>query len=108
MDFTLLILIYYALNEKIIQLEQIKYQYKPYTVLPVTCFKKFIKVVFKNFENPKTAINGFIGLFGHDFRCKNKHIFTSNSEFHFMEIVNNPDVKTKYIYSDEIIKMKGI
>ena len=40
---------------------------------------------------------------GHDFKNKNKHIFTSNSEFSFKEIVNNPEMKTKYIYSDEFL-----
>ena len=59
---------------------------------------KFIKAVFKNFVDPKTAINGLIGLFGHDFRCKNKHIFTSNSEFNFMELVNNLEVIMIYIF----------
>ena len=51
------------------------------------------KEIYKKFENPKAAINGMIGLMGHDFRNKNKHIFTSNSEFTFMETVNNPDIK---------------
>ena len=89
------------LTKNIIKLEQIKYQYKPSTVLPVDYFRKFINAVYKNFENPKAAINGLIGLFGHDFKSKNKHIFTSNSEFHFNECATNPDVKCKYIYHDE-------
>jgi len=72
-------LIDYALNKNIIKLEDIKHQYKPSTVLPVKYFKKFIKAVYKNFENPKMAINGFWGLMGHDFTNKNKHVFTSNS-----------------------------
>ena len=88
-------LIEYALNKKIIKMDQIKYQYKPSTVLPVYYFKKFINAVYKNFENPKAAINGLVGLLGHDFRNKNKQIFTSNSDFSFMEIANNPDVKIK-------------
>ena len=96
-------LIDYALKQNIIKLEQIKYQYKPSTVLSVNYFKKFINAVYKNFENPKAAINGMIGLMGHDFRNKNKHIFTSNSEFSFMETVINPDIKTKYIYNDEFL-----
>ena len=57
-------------------------------------FKNFINAVYKNFENPKAAINGLIELMGHDFQNKNKHIFTSNSEFYFKEIVNNPEMKT--------------
>ena len=44
-----------------------------------------------------------VGLMGHDFRNKNKHIFTSNSEFSFMETVINPDIKTKCIYNDEFL-----
>ena len=94
-------LIEYALNKKIIKLEQIKYQYKASTVLPVDYFRKFINAVYKKIENSKAAINGLIGLFGHDFKNKNKHIFTSNSEFHFKECTTNSDVKCKYIYHDE-------
>ena len=94
-------LIDYALNKNIIKLEQIKYQYKPSTVLPVDYFRKFINAVYKKFENPKAGINGLIGLFGHDFKSKNKHIFTSISEFHFKECAINPNVKCKYIYHDE-------
>jgi hypothetical protein len=82
-------------------LEDIKYQDKPSIVLPVIYLKKFIKSVYKKIENPKMAINGFWVLMGHDFKNKNKNIFTSESAFHFKEKVNNPDMKTKYIYSDE-------
>jgi hypothetical protein len=100
-------LIDYALNKNIIKLEDIKYQYKPSIVLPVKYFKKFIKAVYEKFENPKMAINGFWGLMGHDFTNKNKHMFTSNSEFHFMETVNNPDMKTKYVYTDEFLNSEN-
>jgi len=92
-------LIQFAINEKIIKLNQIKYQYKPSTVLPITYFKKFIEEVYKTFENPKAAINAFIGTFGHDYKSKNKHIFTSNSEFHFKERTCNPNLQTKYLYA---------
>ena len=91
------------MKQEIIKLEQIKYQYKPSTVLTVNYFRKFINAVYKNFENPKAAINGLIGLMGHDFKNKNKHIFTSNSEFSFMETVINPDIKTKCIYNQLIL-----
>jgi tRNA A37 threonylcarbamoyladenosine biosynthesis protein TsaE len=94
-------LIQFAINEKIIKLNQIKYQYKPSTVLPITYFKKFIEEVYKTFENPKAAINAFIGTFGHDYKSKNKHIFTSNSEFHFKERTCNPNLQTKYLYANE-------
>ncbi len=53
------------------------------------------------------AINGFWGLMLHDFTNKNKHVFTSNSEFHLMEIVNNPEMKTKYVYSDEFLNYQS-
>jgi hypothetical protein len=49
------------------------------------------------------AINVFWGFMGHDFTNKNNHMFTSNSEFHFMETVNNPDMKTKHVYNDEFL-----
>jgi hypothetical protein len=74
-------LIQFAINEKIIKLNQIKYQYKPSTVLPIAYFKKFIEEVYKTFENPKAAINAFIGTFGHDYKSKNKHIFTVSIAF---------------------------
>ncbi len=35
------------------------------------------------------------------------YIFTSNSEFHFMETVSNPEMKTKYIYSDEFLNSEN-
>ena len=94
-------LIDFAVKENIITKEQIKYKYIPSIVLPIDYSKKFIEAVYKNFENPKEAINGFIGAMGHDFKNKNKHIFTSNSEFHFKECASNPNVKTKYIYHNE-------
>ena len=90
-----------GLDEHIIKLSQIKYRYIPSVVLPIDYFKKFIESVYKNFENPKAAINGFIGLMGHDFNNKNKHIFTSNSEFHFKERASNPNMQTKYLYEKE-------
>ena len=90
-----------GLDEHIIKLSQIKYRYIPSVVLPIDYFKKFIESVYKNFENPKAAINGFIGLMGHDFNNKNKHIFTSNSEFHFKERASNPNIQTKYLYEKE-------
>jgi hypothetical protein len=49
------------------------------------------------------AIHGFWGLMGHNFTDKNIHMFTSHSEFHFMETVNNPDMKTKCVYSNEFL-----
>jgi hypothetical protein len=49
------------------------------------------------------AIHGFGDLMGHDLTNKNQHMFTFNSEFHFMEIVKNPDMKTKYVYSDDFL-----
>jgi hypothetical protein len=53
------------------------------------------------------AINGFGGLMGHDFKNKNKHIFTSKSEFHIKETVDNPEMKTKYIYRDEFLNSEN-
>ena len=91
-----------GLDEHIIKLSQIKYKYIPSTVLPVEYFKKFDDDVYKTFENPKAAINAFIGTFGHDYKNKNKHIFTSNSEFHFKERTCNPNVQTKYLYANEL------
>jgi hypothetical protein len=63
-------LIQFSINEKIIKLNQIKYQHKSFTVLPITCFKNFIEEVYKTFENPKAAINAFIGTFGHDYKSR--------------------------------------
>ncbi len=100
-------LIDYAVNKKIIKLEDIKYLYKPSMVLPVKYYKKFITAVYKNFENPKMAINGFWGLMGHDIKNKNKQIFISESKFHFKEMVKNPDMKTKYIYCDEFLNSEN-
>ena len=63
-------LIEYAFNKEIIKMDQIEYQYKPSIALPANYFKKFITAVYKNFENPKAAINGLVGLMAHDFRNK--------------------------------------
>ena len=93
-----------TLNEKIIKKEQIKYKYIPSLVLPIDSFKKFTEAVYKNFENTNDASNGFIGAMGHNFNNKNKHIFTSNSEFHFKECASNPNIQTKYIcHNDKYI-----
>ena len=99
-------LVFYALNSNIITCDDIKFQYKSVQELKPKYFKKFIKFVYEHFDNPKLAINKMIGCFGHDYKNRNVHNFTTDGRNVFMELVQNKDAKVKYIYHDEYSKNK--
>lgn len=101
-------LVYYGVESGIISKDNIKYQYKPSQEMEPKYFKKFIKFVYKHFDNPKLAINKMIGCFGHDYKNKNIHHFTTDGRNVFMEMITNPEAKVKYIYHDEFSKSKEI
>jgi hypothetical protein len=48
-----------------------------------------------------------IGCFGHDYKNRNIHNFTTDGRNVFMELVQNKDAKVKYIYHDEFSKNKN-
>ena len=49
-------------------------------------------------------MNKFNGLFGHDYKNKNIHHFTTDVRNVFMELVQNKEAKVKNIYHDEFTK----
>ena len=49
-------------------------------------------------------MNKFNGLFGHDYKNKNIHHFTTDARNVFMELVQNKEAKVKNIYHDEFTK----
>jgi len=94
-------LIYYGLSVNIITNENIKYEYLSSNQLNPKHFEKYINYIYSKFENPKIAINGLIGFFGHDYKSKNTHHFTSDSRHAFHEIAFNEDINIKYIYHED-------
>ena len=94
-------LVSYGLYRGIITKDSIKYQYLSSHQLNPDHFTKFIEAVYNTFENPKSAINKLIGCFGHDYKNKNVHHFTTDGRNVFMELNQNKDAKVKYIYHDE-------
>lgn len=95
-------LVYYGKKESIITDANILYQYKPTKVLKPKYFKKFIEYVYANFKSPKLAINGMIGLFGHDYVSANKHYFTSNPSIAMNELVKS-DCLVKYVTHQDYV-----
>ncbi|MFN9108606.1 MAG: hypothetical protein ACK5XN_00795, partial [Bacteroidota bacterium] len=91
----------YGLNKNIITVENIKYQYCSSFELKPNHFNPFIEAVYKYFENPKDAINKFIGCWGHDFKNKNEHHFTSEYKHVLAELQVNKEAKVKYVYAAE-------
>jgi hypothetical protein len=96
-------LIYFCIKNNVIEKKDIKFQYCSSQELPVDHFKKFIDAVYTKFKNPKAAINKLIGCFGHDYKNKNIHHFTSDARNVFLEVVNNPDAQIKYVYHSEFL-----
>ena len=94
-------LIGYGLDEEIISEKDIKFQYKSSNELKSDYFHKFIELVYKLFDNPKHAINTMIGTWGHDFKFKNNHHFTSDARNVCLELSVNPNVKVKQVYHKE-------
>jgi hypothetical protein len=97
-------LVNYGCSQDIIQLDNIIHQYKSSKELQPQYFEKFINFVYDNFQNPKGAMNKFNGLFGHDYKNKNIHHFTTDARNVFMELVQNKEAKVKNIYHDEFTK----
>ncbi len=100
-------LVDYGLNNDIITNDDIKFEYKSSQELNSKYFEKFIKFVYEHFDNPKSAINKMVGCFGHDYKNKNIHHFTTDARNVFIELVQNKDAKVKYIYHDEFSKNKN-
>ncbi len=96
-------LVYFGVWHNIIDVDNIKFQYCSSQELGPDHFKAFIAMVYEKFENPKAAINKMIGCFGHDYKNKNTHHFTSDARNVFLEVVNNPDASVKYIYHNEFL-----
>ena len=93
-------LIFYALVKKIITKTDVKLQYKSSYELQPNHYEKFVKSVYDNFQSPKKAINGMLGLLGHDYSNSNRHHFTNNSRYAMMEAAANTDYQIKYIYHE--------
>ena len=82
-------LVTYALEEKIITLEQIKYQLIPSMVLERNYFRQFVDDVYKLFKNPKDAINKLCGLLAKMEIDKDRHYFTTDREIAISEFIYN-------------------
>ena len=68
-------LVFYGVQQSIITMNDIKSEYVSSHELKPQYFEKFIKSVYSKFEKAKLAMNGLIGLFGHDYITKNIHPF---------------------------------
>ncbi|MFN9109963.1 MAG: hypothetical protein ACK5XN_07835, partial [Bacteroidota bacterium] len=94
-------LVRHALEMKYISKNDVKLQIIPSNTMSRKHFKHFIETVYAHFETPKDAINRLIGCFGHDYKNRNEHNFTTDPELAFNEIVQNEDAKIKYVYFEE-------
>ena len=99
-------LVEYGIESRIIQHQNIKFQYVSTRSLPTNYFKKFVKFVYENFTEPKDAINTFIGCLGHDYKNMNVHHFTSDARLVFREIVENQSAQVKNIYHKDFMNVE--
>lgn len=89
-------MIHYALDKKVITIENIKYQIKPKTVLKYDYFKQYVEDAYNKLPNGKELINHIIGTFGIK-QSKQVNGFVSNDwetvcSMYHQEIADNKEV----------------
>lgn len=102
------------INDGIISLDDIKYQYLPSNKLENNHFVKFVEDIFNKFsinnneKSAKLGLNGFIGLLRKTTTKSNKSFFTNNFEevcYHYNDMIdegnNSRKLPINYIENDE-------
>ena len=97
-----------ALNYGLIDHDDIKYQVKSSNQLDSDHFKKFVLNVYEKFNEPKLAVNGFIGMLGRAAINKNKIHYEADWNVIANEIAHNTqlDFEIKGIYATEDAEAK--